>query len=59
MRERCVEIISRRSEALGWPGFFLLTTAAALPAMALMLWLLGRLPPAQEDEARRGASVAA
>jgi MFS transporter, PAT family, beta-lactamase induction signal transducer AmpG len=47
------------AEALGWPGFFLLTTAAALPAMALMLWLLGRLPPAQEDEARRGASVAA
>jgi MFS transporter, PAT family, beta-lactamase induction signal transducer AmpG len=33
------------AEALGWPGFFLLTTAAALPAMALMLWLLGRLPP--------------
>jgi len=49
------------AEALGWPGFFLLTTAAALPAMGLMLWLLGRLPPAQEDEARRGggASVAA
>ena len=38
------------AEALGWTGFFLLTTAAALPAMALMLWLLGRLPP--EEEAR-------
>jgi PAT family beta-lactamase induction signal transducer AmpG len=36
------------AEALGWPGFFLLTTAAALPAMALMLWLLGRLPPSEE-----------
>ena len=33
------------AEAMGWPGFFLLTTAAALPAMALMLWLLRRLPP--------------
>ncbi|MFT8245802.1 AmpG family muropeptide MFS transporter [Roseomonas sp. BN140053] len=34
------------AEALGWPDFFLLTTAAALPAMALMLWMLRRLPPA-------------
>ncbi|MBD0271423.1 MAG: MFS transporter [Acetobacteraceae bacterium] len=33
------------AEALGWPGFFLLTTAAALPAMGLMVWLLRRLPP--------------
>ncbi|WP_343895754.1 AmpG family muropeptide MFS transporter [Craurococcus roseus] len=38
------------AEALGWPGFFLLTTAAALPAMGLMLWLLRRLPP-EEDRA--------
>ena len=35
------------AEALGWPGFFLLTTAAALPAMGIMLWLLRRLPPEQ------------
>ena len=33
------------AQALGWPAFFLLTTAAALPAMALMLWLLRRHPP--------------
>ncbi|MCK8785880.1 AmpG family muropeptide MFS transporter [Roseomonas sp. NAR14] len=33
------------AEWLGWPGFFLLTTAAALPAMGIMLWLLRRLPP--------------
>jgi PAT family beta-lactamase induction signal transducer AmpG len=33
------------AEAMGWSGFFLLTTAAALPAMAIMLWLLWRLPP--------------
>jgi PAT family beta-lactamase induction signal transducer AmpG len=44
------------AEALGWPGFFLLTTAAALPAMALMLWLLGRLPPSREEA--RGAAPA-
>ncbi len=33
------------AEWLGWPSFFLLTTAAALPAMAIMLFLLSRLPP--------------
>ena len=32
------------AESLGWPGFFLLTTAAALPAMGIMLHLLRRLP---------------
>lgn len=30
---------------LGWEQFFLLTTAAALPAMAIMLYLLRRFPP--------------
>jgi PAT family beta-lactamase induction signal transducer AmpG len=34
------------AEALGWPAFFMLTTAAALPAMVIMIWLLWRLPPA-------------
>ncbi|MDO9708732.1 AmpG family muropeptide MFS transporter [Paracraurococcus lichenis] len=29
---------------LGWPDFFLLTTAAALPAMGIMLYLLRALP---------------
>ncbi len=33
------------AEALGWRNFFLLTTAAALPALCVMLWLLKRLPP--------------
>jgi len=33
------------AERLGWADFFLLTTFAALPAMAIMLWLLARLPP--------------
>ena len=32
------------AEVLGWPAFFLLTTAAALPAMGIMLHLLRRLP---------------
>jgi PAT family beta-lactamase induction signal transducer AmpG len=31
--------------SMGWTWFFLLTTAAALPAMAIMLFLLRRLPP--------------
>ncbi len=30
---------------LGWSWFFVLTTLAALPAMAIMLFLLKRLPP--------------
>jgi MFS transporter, PAT family, beta-lactamase induction signal transducer AmpG len=32
------------AEALGWPGFFLLTTVAALPAMVIMVYLLWWLP---------------
>ena len=36
--------------ALGWPAFFLMTTAAALPAMAIMLWLLKRLPPSEPKD---------
>ena len=33
------------AEVMGWRNFFLLTTAAALPALCIMLWLLRRLPP--------------
>jgi PAT family beta-lactamase induction signal transducer AmpG len=33
------------AEGMGWTPFFLLTTAAALPALAIMLWLLRKLPP--------------
>jgi PAT family beta-lactamase induction signal transducer AmpG len=36
------------AEWLGWSGFFVLTTAAALPAMLIMLFLLKRLPPQDE-----------
>ncbi len=32
------------AQELGWPGFFLLTTAAALPALCIMLYLLRVLP---------------
>lgn len=46
------------AEALGWSWFFVLTTAAALPAMAIMLFLLKRLPP-RERPAGREAAVAA
>jgi PAT family beta-lactamase induction signal transducer AmpG len=35
--------------SLGWTQFFILTTLAALPAMAIMIFLLRRLPP---DERR-------
>ncbi|MEN0074372.1 MAG: MFS transporter [Paracraurococcus sp.] len=42
------------AEALGWPDFFLLTTAAALPAMGIMLYLLRRLPPEAMRPGRSG-----
>ncbi len=32
------------AEAMGWPPFFLLTTAAALPALCLAVWLMRRFP---------------
>ncbi|MCX8133942.1 MAG: MFS transporter [Roseococcus sp.] len=40
------------AEALGWTWFFLMTTAAALPALFLMLFLLWRLPPPPPAPAR-------
>jgi PAT family beta-lactamase induction signal transducer AmpG len=40
------------AEALGWTRFFLLTTAAALPGMAIMLTLLRRFPPREDGEGR-------
>ncbi|WP_376097801.1 MFS transporter [Roseomonas sp. CCTCC AB2023176] len=33
------------AESMGWPMFFLMTTAAALPALCIMSFLLRRLPP--------------
>ncbi len=41
---------------LAWADFFLITTAAALPAMAIMLWLLTRLPVAEATRACRHPS---
>ncbi|MBB5691409.1 AmpG family muropeptide MFS transporter [Roseomonas alkaliterrae] len=41
------------AEMLGWPAFFLMTTFAAVPAMAIMLWLLRHLPPPAPPEDRR------
>lgn len=39
------------AERLGWSDFFILTTLAALPAMAIMVWLLRRVPPSiREDQ---------
>jgi len=32
-------------EAVGWIDFFLLSTVAALPGLALLLWMMRRLPP--------------
>jgi PAT family beta-lactamase induction signal transducer AmpG len=40
------------AEAMGWTPFFLLTTAAALPGMALMLALVRRFPPRENGDAR-------
>jgi PAT family beta-lactamase induction signal transducer AmpG len=38
--------------SLGWTQFFILTTLAALPAMAIMLFLLWRLPPVEAQHQR-------
>ena len=45
------------AEWLGWPDFFLLTTAAALPAMGIMVYLLIRLPPAPAVPAAAPAPI--
>jgi PAT family beta-lactamase induction signal transducer AmpG len=37
------------AQAMGWTPFFLLTTAAALPGLAIMLVLLRRFPPASKE----------
>ncbi len=37
------------AQAMGWSPFFLLTTAAALPGLAIMLVLLRRFPPASKE----------
>jgi PAT family beta-lactamase induction signal transducer AmpG len=33
------------AEAVGWIDFFLLSTVAALPGLALLLWMMRRFPP--------------
>jgi len=33
------------AEQTGWLGFFLLTTLAALPGLALLVWMMRRYPP--------------
>jgi PAT family beta-lactamase induction signal transducer AmpG len=38
------------ASSLGWPRFFLLTTVAALPALAIMLHLLRRFPPKEAGD---------
>lgn len=40
------------AEAMGWTRFFLLTTAAALPGIVLMLVLLRRYPPRENGDER-------
>lgn len=35
------------AEAVGWAWFYALTMVAALPAMAIMFWLLRRFPPSE------------
>ncbi|MBV9734645.1 MAG: MFS transporter [Acidisphaera sp.] len=44
--------------AVGWIPFYLLCTAAALPAMLIMLWLLRRYPPARSGVGPRAQPAA-
>jgi PAT family beta-lactamase induction signal transducer AmpG len=47
------------AQSLGWSQFFLLTTAAALPAMGIMVFLLRRVPPAPRAEPASAEALAA
>ena len=47
------------AQATGWSAFFLLTTVAALPAMAIMLFLLWKLPPRSAAPASVSSTPAA
>lgn len=40
------------ADQLGWVPFFLLSTAVALPGLLLLLWLMGREPPAAVEQTR-------
>jgi PAT family beta-lactamase induction signal transducer AmpG len=43
------------ADMLGWTGFFLFTTAIALPGLVLLVWMTRRFPaPAKEDSASQG-----
>ena len=48
------------AETIGWPAFFLLTTAAAVPGLLLLWWLAGRgaIEPAPEDAGPRACAPA-
>lgn len=46
------------AEWLGWVPFFLVTTAAALPALGVMLFLLRVAPPARDERRPEGCSPA-
>lgn len=37
------------ARALDWPDYFLLSTAGALPALMILLWLMGRTEPPREQ----------
>jgi PAT family beta-lactamase induction signal transducer AmpG len=43
--------------AIGWPLFFIVTAAAALPALALLAWLQGRRHFGPLDNGRNGKDV--
>lgn len=46
------------AEALGWIDFFLISTVAALPGLALLVWMIRRFPP-ESLRARAAAGEAA
>lgn len=44
------------AESIGWPAFFIVSTAAALPALAMLWWLRASVQALEVDPATAGAA---
>jgi PAT family beta-lactamase induction signal transducer AmpG len=44
------------AESIGWPVFFIVSTVAALPALAMLWWMRGSVRSLEVDPARPGAA---
>ena len=47
------------AEQVDWVGFFLISAAAAVPGLLLLMWMMRRYPPGDESGAETGQKVKA